>query len=127
MSLKLSSLVETSTWTSKGIEGRYDFRVLFNGSWRRVRYSRSLGRLIKCLDDSSDRYISSHCQRPSWLTASAVVDDKLPYHPTDGTLMCMSVKPSSSASGEIISEEILWPSLLEKAVSCEIKNFFISN
>ncbi|KAJ8517520.1 hypothetical protein ONZ45_g5319 [Pleurotus djamor] len=49
---------------------------------------------------------------------SIVIDDKLPYHPTSGALLCMSTTPyplppvgdSQEAMGPI-----LWPSLLEKA------------
>ncbi|KAF4614242.1 hypothetical protein D9613_007736 [Agrocybe pediades] len=39
------------------------------------------------------------------------IDNYLPFHPTEDVLMCMSILPSSR--GE--HEEILWPSLLEKA------------
>ncbi|RDB24959.1 Calpain-like protease palB/RIM13 [Hypsizygus marmoreus] len=39
-----------------------------------------------------------------------VVDDKLPYHPTDGTLMCMSVQGTDGGTRGIV-----WPSILEKA------------
>ncbi|KAF9462395.1 hypothetical protein BDZ94DRAFT_1261255 [Collybia nuda] len=40
------------------------------------------------------------------------VDDKLPYHPTDGTLMCMSVL--SPADGGFFQRPNIWPSILEK-------------
>ncbi|KDR76346.1 hypothetical protein GALMADRAFT_247750 [Galerina marginata CBS 339.88] len=46
------------------------------------------------------------------------IDDQLPFHPTQGTLMCMSVLPLPSPSifqDTSLSEETLWPSLLEKA------------
>ncbi|KAF8962724.1 hypothetical protein BDZ97DRAFT_1702205 [Flammula alnicola] len=63
--------------TSNGVSGRYDVRILFNGTWRRV-----------------------------------LIDDRLPFHPTEGTLMCMSVLPPDDAT---TPAETLWPSLLEKA------------
>ncbi|KAF8807060.1 hypothetical protein BYT27DRAFT_7242680 [Phlegmacium glaucopus] len=45
-----------------------------------------------------------------------VIDDKLPFNPTDGTLMCMSILPPHPTSKESkFYEEISWPSLLEKA------------
>ncbi|KAG6828847.1 hypothetical protein H0H92_006606 [Tricholoma furcatifolium] len=64
--------------------GRFDIKVLFNGGWR----------------------------RPIELNDPIVVDDYLPYHPVDGTLMCMSVLPSKCNPGV---EPALWPSILEKA------------
>ncbi|KIM39736.1 hypothetical protein M413DRAFT_446644 [Hebeloma cylindrosporum] len=44
------------------------------------------------------------------------IDDRLPFHPTQGTLMCMSILPSTQDSQRSAeAEDILWPSLLEKA------------
>jgi hypothetical protein len=49
----------------------------------------------------------------------SVIDDKLPYHPVDGTLMCMSVLPSANGGHSRLSRT--WPSMLEKGVR------FVSN
>ncbi|KAH6910301.1 hypothetical protein BKA70DRAFT_1272694 [Coprinopsis sp. MPI-PUGE-AT-0042] len=38
-----------------------------------------------------------------------LIDDRLPYHPQDGTLMCMSISSASKCPFAI------WPSLMEKA------------
>ncbi|KAF8236080.1 cysteine proteinase [Tricholoma matsutake] len=40
-----------------------------------------------------------------------VIDDKLPYHPIDGTLMCMSVLSSTDGHSRLLRT---WPSILEK-------------
>ncbi|KAK2467728.1 hypothetical protein APHAL10511_000023 [Amanita phalloides] len=42
------------------------------------------------------------------------IDDRLPYHATEGTLLCMSVAPPRNNT-KLDSRQILWPSLLEKA------------
>lgn len=44
-----------------------------------------------------------------------VIDDKLPFHPQDNTMMCMSILPSPTS--DFCTRKSLWPSLLEKAVS----------
>ncbi|KAF8199531.1 hypothetical protein BJ912DRAFT_1020136 [Pholiota molesta] len=46
-----------------------------------------------------------------------VIDDRLPFHPTEGTLMCMSVLPTSIKSHNDCTPPTapIWPSLLEKA------------
>lgn len=43
------------------------------------------------------------------------IDDRLPFNSADGTLMCMSVKRPDSEGD---SRGIIWPSLIEKGVSC---------
>ncbi|KAF8150612.1 hypothetical protein B0H34DRAFT_801552 [Crassisporium funariophilum] len=71
-----------------GESGRYDIRVLINGVWRRT------------------------LEPPGY--SQIVIDDKLPFNPSDGSLMCMSILPSSTAVESTSTEEISWPSLLEK-------------
>ncbi|KAF9485226.1 cysteine proteinase [Pholiota conissans] len=46
-----------------------------------------------------------------------LIDDQLPFHPTEGTMMCMSVLPLSpnSPSSRATPPTAIWPSLLEKA------------
>jgi len=46
-----------------------------------------------------------------------VIDDKLPYNPVDGSLMCMTILPDNSSS--LATNQPQWPSLLEKAVGAE--------
>ncbi|KAF9048647.1 hypothetical protein BJ165DRAFT_1343091, partial [Panaeolus papilionaceus] len=41
-----------------------------------------------------------------------LIDDKLPFHPIDNVAMCMSIASSSAGSSD---EQVIWPSLLEKA------------
>lgn len=45
-----------------------------------------------------------------------VIDDKLPYNPDDGSLMCMFVLPSKDGNDFRSPHQKFWPSLLEKAV-----------
>ncbi|KAF8058758.1 hypothetical protein FPV67DRAFT_1523596 [Lyophyllum atratum] len=58
---------------------------------------------------SSGRYDIKILFNGAW---RRVVDDRLPYHPMDGTLMCMSVLPGKDDL--TIQRPILWPSILEK-------------
>jgi len=46
----------------------------------------------------------------------SVINDSLPYHPTDHTLLCISVVPTIGGQREDTGQ-IVWPSLIEKAVS----------
>lgn len=97
--------------------GRYDARFLFNGSWRRVRY-----RTPHCVlfaEISISRYVcpSTAIHKMACAHLSLAIDDRLPFHPTQGTLMCMSILPSAPISQRNADTgDILWPSLLEKAV-----------
>lgn len=97
--------------------GRYDARFLFNGSWRRVRYRTSHRVLVSEIFIS--RYVcpSTAILEMACAHLSLAIDDRLPFHPTQGTLMCMSILPSAPVSqGSADTGDILWPSLLEKAV-----------
>ncbi|KJA22940.1 hypothetical protein HYPSUDRAFT_138453, partial [Hypholoma sublateritium FD-334 SS-4] len=78
----LESALRGSFESTDRTNGRYDVRMLFNGTWRRV-----------------------------------LIDDHLPYHPTEGTLMCMSVlpRPETPPNSLALPIHTLWPSLLEKA------------
>ncbi|GLB37855.1 putative peptidase C2 family protein [Lyophyllum shimeji] len=88
-----SNLAETAV--HRASSGRYDIKVLFNGAWRRI------GKYSILLVLSRTRVLIQE-----------VVDDRLPYHPVDGRLMCMSVlSPNGGSAG---AEPILWPSILEK-------------
>lgn len=77
--------------------------------------------VISCLDETerlnnvTSRSVCfwNYCRDRSFDPFSAAIDDRLPFHPTEGTLMCMSILPSPKDN----TEEILWPSILEKAVS----------
>ncbi|KAJ7578544.1 hypothetical protein C8J56DRAFT_1016524 [Mycena floridula] len=71
-----------------------------------LEHSRRFG--SSCLDQSQSpgRYDLKFYFNGSWRRVT--IDDRLPYHPTLETLMCMSYSSSQS---------IIWPSLLEKGVS----------
>ena len=103
---------------SNRTNGRYDVRMLFNGTWRRVR-----GMHFLVVNQQTNQISRLVCrvqgQIFSLITLEySVIDDHLPYHPTEGTLMCMSVLPRVETSPNSLTSttHTLWPSLLEKAV-----------
>ncbi|CAA7265581.1 unnamed protein product [Cyclocybe aegerita] len=95
-----STLAESSVRSlsdGQQVNGRYDIRILFNGAWRRIGEVSPINQLFASFQ------------------GFLVVDDQLPFHPTEGTVMCMSILSPKSTEAPDVEEAPLWPSLLEKA------------
>ncbi|KAG6836478.1 hypothetical protein H0H93_007647 [Arthromyces matolae] len=71
--------------------------------WRRVPPIRSFHTKHRIHPQQILQHIVTDC--------SVFVDDRLPYHPVDGTLMCLSVLPPKN---DPTADPPLWPSILEK-------------